>query len=121
MGKVTFTDWKPQRVKASIADAVEENMKYACVFVQLRARANLMGIANPPEWRRYRQRFLGPLVDFEITKDGDDIIGRVGIRQKEEWRGGYFIEIGRKNLPAHPWLRPALFNNARDIVRILGG
>jgi hypothetical protein len=34
---------------------------------------------------------------------------------------GFYIETGSTTAPAHPWLRPALLTNLRNIVALLGG
>jgi hypothetical protein len=34
---------------------------------------------------------------------------------------GFFIEFGSSTAAAHPWLRPAVFENAKKIVSLLSG
>lgn len=141
MSGVVWKDWNPQRVKANIAAATAKNMEVACKVVETTARKNLMAISTPDWGRGYRQKVLAPRIIYEIEINASFVEGRVGIKRgkrsggrkrdehgrfvsgeaSDEYHGAYYIEIGSKRIPAHPWLRPALLNHARDIVRILEG
>jgi hypothetical protein len=123
MSVVTWKDWNPQRVKAAIAKNAAQNLEIACKFVETQARANLVSIADPKSGRGYRQKVLAPRIAFEIVMGRDFVEGRVGISRgtRQEYHGAYYIEVGTRKIPAHPWLRPAVFNNAREIVQLLAG
>ena len=120
---IVWKDWKPARVKAAIAEQAAQNLEIVCKFVETEARSNLMGISTPAYGRGYRQKVLARRVSFEIEQGRDFVEGRVGILKgkHEEYHGAYYIEIGTRKIGPHPWLRPAVFNNARDIVRLLAG
>ena len=120
---VRWKDWNVKRVKKAVAKETAQNMAIACKFVEGEARENLMQIQTPRSGRAYRQKVLAPRIMYEIEVGDDFVEGRVGIARgkRQEYHGAFYIEIGTKKIPAHPWLRPAMFNNARDIVRLLGG
>ena len=123
MSKIVWRDWNPQGVKASVAEQVAKDMEVACKLVETQARANLMDISTPASGRGYRQKVLAPRVKYEIEMGKDFVEGRVGILRgrHNEYHGAYYIEIGTRRYPAHPWLRPAVFNNAREIMLIIAG
>lgn len=120
---VVWRDWNPQRVKANITGQVAKNMEVVCKVVETQARANLMSISTPASGRGYRQKVLAPRVKYEIEIGKNFVEGRVGILRgrHEEYHGAYYIEIGSRKYPAHPWLRPAVFNNAREIALLIAG
>jgi len=123
MSKIVWRDWNPQGVKASVAEQVAKDMEVACKLVETQARANLMAISTPASGRGYRRKVLAPRVKYEIEMGKDFVEGRVGILRgrHNEYHGAYYIEIGTRRYPAHPWLRPAVFNNAREIMLIIAG
>jgi len=123
MSKIVWRDWNPQGVKASVAEQVAKDMEVACKLVETQARANLMAISTPASGRGYRRKVLAPRVKYEIEMGKDFVEGRVGILRgrHNEYHGAYYIEIGSRKYPAHPWLRPAVFNNAREIMLIIAG
>ena len=123
MSKIVWRDWNPQGVKASVAEQVAKDMEVACKLVETQARANLMSISTPASGRGYRRKVLAPRVKYEIEMGKDFVEGRVGILRgrHNEYHGAYYIEIGTRRYPAHPWLRPAVFNNAREIMLIIAG
>jgi hypothetical protein len=123
MSKIVWRDWNPQGVKASVAEQVAKDMEVACKLVETQARANLMSISTPASGRGYRRKVLAPRVKYEIEMSKDFVEGRVGILRgrHNEYHGAYYIEIGTRRYPAHPWLRPAVFNNAREIMLIIAG
>jgi len=123
MSKIKWMDWNPRRVVAAVAAATARNMELACKVAELSGKANLRAISTPESGRAYRQKVLAPRVSFEVEVGTDFVEGRVGILKgrHDTYHGAYYIEIGTRRYPAHPWLRPAVFGNAREIVRIISG
>ena len=112
MSKVRWKDWNPQRVKAMVAGEVAQNMEVACLFVADKAK----GLAP-----RRRGRLISEIdIDVEVGAHGNVIEGRVGVRRGKAFYA-WFQEMGTRFMAAQPFLRPAVFNNAREIVRILAG
>jgi len=109
---IVWKDWNPQRVKAHIAGQVVQNMEMACVFVVSRAK----------ELAPKRTSLTISETDFavEVGARGNVIEGRVGVKRGKAFYAR-FIELGTRKMAAHPFLRPAVFNNAREIVRIITG
>ena len=112
MSKIVWRDWNPQRVKAAIAGEVATNMEVACLFVADRAKA-----LAP----RRRGRLIADIdFDVEVGAQGNVVEGRVGVKRGKAFYA-FFQEMGTRFMAAHPFLRPAVFNNAREIVRIIAG
>ena len=112
MSKIRWVDWNPQRVKANIAGRVAENMEVACQFVVGQARS-LVPV---------RRGVTKAEIDFkiEIGARGNVIEGIVGVKRGKAFYAK-FLEFGTSKMAARPFLRPAVFNNAREIVRIIAG
>ena len=89
------------------------NMEMACRFVAGQARA-----LAP----RRRGRLAAEIdFDIEVGARGNVIEGRVGVKRKGKAFYARFVEFGTRRMAAQPFLRPAVFNNAREIVRIISG
>ena len=112
MSKVRWKDWNPQRVKANIAGRVAENMYDACRFVVEQAQS----------LAPVRSGVTRAEIDFkiEIGARGNVIEGIVGVKRGKAFYAK-FLEFGTSKMAARPFLRPAIFNNAREIVRIIAG
>ena len=112
MSGIIWKDWNTQRVKAHIAGGVVQNMETACVFVVSRAK----------ELAPHRTGLVISEIDFtvEIRARGNMVEGIVGVRRGEAFYAR-FLEFGTLYMAERPFLRPAVFNNAREIVRILAG
>ena len=112
MSKIRWKDWNPQRVKANIAGRVAENMEYACRFVVELARS----------LAPVRRGVTKAEIDFtiEVGARGNVIEGIVGVKRGKAFYAKFF-EFGTSKMAARPFLRPAVFDNAREIVRIIAG
>jgi len=112
MNKIVWKDWNPRRVKAEIAGQVAQNMEVACLFVADKAK----GLAP-----RRGGRLISEIdIAVEVGAYGDVVEGRVGVKRGKAFYAR-FQELGTRFMAAHPFLRPAVFNNAREIVRIIEG
>jgi len=126
-------EWHPEAVRAMVMKQLSGNAEAVGIFVEQDARRRLNAIARPDNRRavNYR-RFLarwGLTHVVRILANAVDI--RVGMRtrpvgmKKEPKRAdkyhGFYIEVGSRTAPAQPYLRPAVFQNAREIVRLLAG
>lgn len=112
MSKIVWKNWNPQKVKVAIAGEVAQNMELACQFVA--------GQAKTLAPRRRGQLISDIDFDVEVTARGNVIEGRVGVRRGKAFYAR-FQELGTRFMQAHPFLRPAVFGNAREIVRIISG
>jgi HK97 gp10 family phage protein len=110
--KIVWKDWNTQRVKAAVAGEVVVNMERACQFVAEQARSKA-----PTRHGRLRKE-----IGFEVnvTAYRNVIEGRVGVKRGDAFYAR-FVEWGTRKMRAQPFLRPAVFNNAREIVRIIAG
>ncbi len=108
-------EWRQREVVAEISGKVLNGMDRACSFAAEQARA------NAPR----RTGTLADNIDYEVVPVRDNVEGRVGIRggamsaSQGEAFYGRFIELGTKRQPARPFLRPAVYDNADEIVRLI--
>ena len=109
---IVWKDWNPGKVKATISARLEDNMEEACLFVEEQARKNIHS----------RSGQLAKAIDHKIIVSDDVVEGIVYVRHGF-WRThiARFLEFGTRKMRAHPFLRPAVFNNVRQIRRILTG
>jgi HK97 gp10 family phage protein len=111
---VTYVkEWNSKELLAKVSGHVLEGMDDACKF----AKAAAWGYA--PD----RTGKLRGGIDYTIEVERADVVGKVGVvAGKDAPYYGYFVELGTKKMAAKPFLRPAVFDNAAEIVRrIIGG
>ncbi len=104
--------WHKKEFMAKISGKVVDNMYAACQFVANQARAR----APRGESGRLIENID---IAVEVIARDQVIEGRVGVRKKVYY--AYFLEMGTRYMAARPFLRPAVFDNPREIVRIIGG
>lgn len=109
-------EWNQQKILAEISGKVLSGMDNACSFAAEDARG------RAPQ----RTGKLASLVDYEVVPISNFIEGRVGIGKGKDSGAsasqgeafyGRFIEWGTKRQAAQPFLRPAVYENADEIVR----
>lgn len=120
---MTVKNWNPQAVRDLITNTLTAGLDMAGKFVEDEARARLRKITQPDTKRdvNYR-RYLADYILKHVTEvDGKDLVTRIGMRIGDDGQThhGFYIETGSSTAPAQPFLRPALFHNARDVISIL--
>lgn len=107
-GKI-ITEWRQKEFLAEISGKLVNNMDNACQYAvdQAQARAPV------------RSGIMRSDIIYEIVVVGLVVTGWVGVLLKRFY--AYFVELGTSRMKAQPFLRPAVFNNARQIVRKLTG
>ena len=126
MSGVRFSKWDPEAVKRAALAEVAENAAIVGQFVEAEARRNLEAIDRPDSkrsvaWRRFLARYV---LRHTVEVDAETIVIRVGILTNSKPGGntrGLRVELGSYDTPAHPYLRPAVFGNAKKIVALLSG
>jgi HK97 gp10 family phage protein len=113
-----ITEWNQQKVMAEVSGQVINGMDRACAFAAEQAR---------PRAPR-RKGTLAGLITHEVVPVGNTVEGRVGV-SKGKYAGdrsnqgeafyGRFHELGTVKMPARPFLRPAVYENADEITRLI--
>lgn len=112
----------PDKFKAQLQEQLVANGEIAGKFVETDARRRLMDITDPEWGKNYRQKLVARLLTNIVEKTENAVIIRVGVaKSKSGSYHGYYIELGSKTAPAHPFLRPALFDNKSKILKLLVG
>lgn len=121
---MTIVEWNAAAVRDHFAAILAERLALAGKFVEETARGNLAAI-NDPDWGEgYRNEVVGRMLTSVVIKDNKGLSVQIGVRRSNGRGGdshGFYIETGSSTAPAHPWLRPALFEHGRDIQQILEG
>src|SRR5512146_2254781 len=109
---MSITEWRQKDLIAEVSGRVLSGMDRACAFAAERARGNAP--------RRTGQLAEGS--DYEVQPERANVVGRVGVKSRQGggkafW--GYFVELGTSKMAARPFLRPAIFDNAEQIVKLI--
>ena len=102
--------WRQKEFVAYISGRLVQNMERACRFAADAARAKVP----------VRKGILRSEIDYTVSAHGQVIEGVVGVRRGRGFYG-YFVELGTSRMTARPFLRPAVFGNASELVAILEG
>ena len=104
-------EWRQREFMAKIGGIVAQNMERACEFAADEARARAPRLTG--------QLVRGVDIKVGVRARDQTIEGRVGVIKKVFW--AWFQEMGTSKMSARPFLRPAVFNNAARIVRMIEG
>lgn len=113
--------WNAKQFKEEIKAAVADNGELVGQFVVSDARRRLLAITDP-DWGAGHRKYVSRLVASEVEIKPNEVVINVGARATSKSRHfGFYIETGSKSGAAHPWLRPAVFQNAKKIVGLIEG
>jgi hypothetical protein len=127
-----ITEWRQRQVLDQVLDNLAEQGEIVGKFVEDEARRRLVAIREPEWGTNYRQRVVARLLTNRVEKTRSGVIIWVGVQQGPKGSDhGLWIELGtrttvvdgkrRPGHPPQPYLRPAVFENARKIVMLLEG
>jgi len=97
--------WNADKFKAGISAKVIDGMDRVGQFCAERASA------NAPVYRGV----LRASVTYKVEAHGEAVEAIVGVGRKAFW--AWFQELGTRKMAASPFLRPAVFGNAAEIMR----
>jgi len=118
----TITEWNQKQVVEEVKDFLATNMEAAAGVVEMDGRRRLLAITEPEFGRAYRRLLALGKLTSRVVIEGDVVEGQVGIPSGEKGSDyGWWIEVGSKAKAAQPWLRPALMQNFKEILRLLTG
>ena len=103
-------EWNEKALLVKVSGQVLRGMDRACQFAAAQAEAKA-------------PRGTGQLageIDYEVQPERGSVVGYVGVRKGKAFYG-YFQELGTSRMPAHPFLRPAVYENAGQIVKLIAG
>jgi len=129
-------EWRAAKAKAEISAWALQGMERACQFAAERAR----------EYAPASTGTLRSEITYEVRAYGDVVEGAIGLPRKAKafyarWvelgTAGHLVKVRRKRvlsdretvfgrllehpgIRAHPFLRPAVFNHATEILRLIG-
>ena len=106
-----FLSWTPERVKRDIQKKLLANGDAVGTFVAGRAS----------QLAPKRTGALAAAIEYVVTRSGWDVEIVVGVPKASKAFWAKFQELGTRKMAAHPFLRPAVEQNAAEIVRLLTG
>lgn len=119
----SFTlDWKPEALRKQLVADLAENGEIVGKFCETEARRRLLAITDPKWGEKYRTALVSRLLTYEVETLANEVVINVGVRRTSaESHHGLYIEVGSRTAGPHPFLRPAVFENASKIVALLAG
>src|SRR3989304_138796 len=101
--------WKPDALKKQLIADLAENGEIVGKFVETEARRRLLAISDPKWGEAYRSQLVGRLLTYEVKTSPKEVTINVGVRPSSSGSPlGFYIAMGSKSAPAHPFLRPAV-------------
>jgi len=114
--------WNAADFKAQIVKDLVSNSEIVGEFVEADARQRLLSISDPEWGRAYREQVVARLLMNRVEVGKNEVTTLVGVgKSRSGDHHGFYIELGSATAPAHPFLRPAVFSNAKAIVNLLEG
>ena len=118
----TIAEWNQRKVVAAVKAELTANMEIAATVVEVDARRRLLAIVEPEFGRAYRRVLALYRLISRVVVEENAVEGQIGIPPgKEGGDYGFWIEVGSHTYAAQPWLRPALVENFKDILKLLAG
>jgi len=122
MSRSGVTQWKQAELIEAVKAQVTRGMEDAAKLVEVDARHRLLRIRQPDFGQGYRRVLALYRLKSSVKSEARAVEARIGIPPGEKGGDyGFFIEVGSRTAPAHPWLRPALLENLKDVLRLVGG
>lgn len=114
--------WDTRTFRKMVEQRLVDRSEIVGKFVEEEARRRLLAIQEPRKGRQHHRRYVASLLDYEVEVERGGVRTRVGPRATSESRHfGLYIEIGSTVFPPAPYLRPAVFDNAGQIIGIFEG
>jgi len=104
-----IAEWNAAKFKHKMLVKSAEGMGRVCQFVAEKARANAP----------VRTGAMREAITYTLEVQENAVEGIMGVGKKAFY--ARFIELGTSKLAARPFLRPAVFENEAEIMRLLVG
>lgn len=134
MTQAIWRSWNPEALKRQVMDGLVANGEIAGKFVESEARRRLLAVDTPAWGAGYRRYIANYMLASLVEREPNAVVIWVGVKRGPKGeQHGLWIELGtatiprrgstppRPGHPAHPYLRPAVFDNAPQIVLLLAG
>lgn len=118
--------WKPDAFKKALLAELVSNAEIVGKFVEEDARRRVLAIPEPA-WGAGHRKYVARLLTNVVEQERNAVVIKIGLPPGKKTKSGttrhlgFYIEMGSKTAPAHPYLRPAVYQNAAKIVALLEG
>jgi len=125
---MSFTlKWHPEKFKKELVSELIANGEIVGKFVEEDARRRVLAIGDP-EWGARHRSYVSRLLTNMVEQEGNAVVIKVGLPPAKKTDSGtatrhlgFYIEMGSAKHAPHPYLRPAVFENAAKIIALLEG
>lgn len=104
-----IAEWNAAKIKHKMLVKSAEGMGRVCQFVAEKARANAPVLTG-----KMREE-----ITYKLEVQENVVEGIVGVGKEAFY--ARFLEMGTSKMAARPFLRPAVFENEAEIMRLLVG
>jgi hypothetical protein len=119
--------WNARAWKQELVGRVTANAELVGEFVESDARKRLLAVQDP-DWGAGHRKYVSRPLTNVVEREPNAVVIRVGLPPGKKNKSGgttkhlgFYIELGSRTAPAHPFLRPAVFQNGKKIVQLLSG
>jgi hypothetical protein len=119
--------WNDKEFKTDLISTLVANGEIVGRFLEADARKRLLAVQSP-DWGAGHRRYVARLITNEVEQERNAVVIRLGLPPGKKTKSGastrhlgFYIELGSRTAPAHPFLRPAVFQNGAKIVALLSG
>lgn len=103
-------EWRQRELLAQVSGRVVAGMDQACQFAVEQARSKAP----------VRRGIMRDDIAYRVEARGNAVTGYVGVKRGKAFYAR-FVELGTRRMPARPFLRPAVYDNADTITRLIAG
>jgi len=123
---IEIVKWETEKIKKAVVDKLFTNAPDVGYFIWQDARNRLYKIKDPNtkrdrNYRHYLAKFMLTHVEEKVSDTAFVIALGMRIGKEGQRFHGWNIELGSPGIPAHPFMRRAILQNARDIIELLIG
>lgn len=121
-------EWNEQQFMDRMKEILAENAAVVGKFCEEDARKRLLAIKDPERGSKYRQNYIARELTHTVEVLPKEVVVTVGLPPgKRRQSGGFtqhvgfYIEMGSRTWGQNPYIRPAVFQNKKQIVDMLLG
>ncbi len=119
--------WNDKEFKKRLLANLVSNAEIVGKFVESDAKKRILSYQEP-DWGEGHRKYVSKSITHVVEQEERAVVIKVGLPHGKRRKDGtptrhlgFYIEFGSRTAPAHPYLRPAVFENGRQIVKLLSG
>jgi hypothetical protein len=112
--------WNTRQFKQETINSLGRNGEAVGAYVRQDAKRRLLRIQEPEWGAKYRRGIVANLIDYAIDTRSNEVAIILTVKPSPDTQHhGFYIETGSRTHGPQPFLRPAVFENGKIIVKLL--